>query len=231
MMVAILLLTYDRIEYARETMLSVHKNLISPDPIWMHIADDGSSQQFRDELLDLARELYGDNVSVTNSGRVGYGGNYNRALPIVHQIASIILPLEDDWRLTRPLDLTSVIKTLEMNVFNCIRLGRMAYTRELRARFVWAENLHWLELDPASSEHHVFAGGPRLETAEFERVLGPWPEGLSPGETELEVSGRELSRQKIGWPVSLIKPPGDAFEHIGVIPARWETVDAASASV
>lgn len=230
-MIVVVLLTYERSELAEITLRSLWKNLSVPNGIWLHIADDGSSQEYRDNLLALAQSLYGENVSMTNSERAGYGGNYNKALPIVHEIAPLILPLEDDWELSRSLDLAPVIGVLEMGDFNCVRLGRMGWTHELRTRFVWAQDLHWLELDPSSLEYHVFAGGPRLETVEFERVLGPWPEGIPPGETELVVSGRVLSRQKIAWPVSLIKPPGDAFVHIGSTPASRETADVASVSI
>ncbi len=78
-MIAIILLTYDRMGVARRTLESVAANLSTPEDIWLHIADDGSSQEYRDELLELAHEHYGDRVSITNSERAGYGGNYNQA--------------------------------------------------------------------------------------------------------------------------------------------------------
>lgn len=225
-MIAILLLTYDRMRYARATLDAVAEHLRAPEELWLHIADDGSPQEYRDELLEIARGYYGGNVSVSNSERRGYGGNYNLATHTVHEIADLVLPLEDDWRLTRDFDLTPCINVLRSGIFNCVRLNYLGYTQELRGRFVWAEELQWIELDPASPERHVFSGGPRLETVAFERSVGLWPEGWEQGATEFEVAGREEARQKIAWPVDLVHPRGDCFAHVGTIKAGTEPVPA-----
>ena len=112
-------------------------------------------------------------------------------------------------------------------MFGCVRLGRLSYSAELRAKFVWAERLHWLALDPSSSERHIFAGGPRLETVEFEKMLEPWAENMVAGATEFEVCGRPESRQGVGWPASLILPPEGAFKHIGSVKADKELAGVA----
>ena len=221
-MIAIILLTYDRMEVARRTLESVAVNLSTPEDIWMHIADDGSSQEYRDELLELARKHYGDRVSITNSERAGYGGNYNRATQVVHHIADIVLPLEDDWELARLLDIVPVVNVLRAGVLDCVRMGYLGYTDELRGRFLYHGGLHWLELDPASAEQHVFTGGPRLETVAFERQVGPWPEEMEQGATEQAVAARPEARLKVAWPVDMIRPTGDAFVHIGTYKAgNW----------
>lgn len=209
-------------EVARITLEAVAANLKTTEDLWLHIADDGSSQEYRDELLALAQRLYGQNVSVTNSEQRRYGGNYNTAMQVVHQIADLVLPLEDDWQLACELNIDPIAKVLRDGIFGCVRLGRMSYTAELKAKFVWAELLHWLALDPSSEEHHIFAGGPRLETVEFEKTLGPWPEGLPAGKTEILVSARPESRQGVAWPVGLIMPPEGAFKHIGAVKADKE---------
>ena len=147
-MIAIILLTYERLKVAKITLESVAENLSAPEDIWLHIADDGSSQGYRDELLELAHKHYGDRVSITNSERAGYGGNYNMATQIVHQIADIVLPLEDDWRLTRLLDIAPIVDVLRDGTLDCVRMGYMGYTGELRGRFLHHGGLHWLELDP-----------------------------------------------------------------------------------
>ena len=228
-MIVVMLLTFDRMDVARITLESVAANLGISEDVWMHIADGGSSQEYRDELVELARKHYGDRVSVSNSEGKGYGGNYNKATQVVHQIADLILPLEDDWQLLRPLNIDPIARVLRSGVFRCVRMGRLSYTQELRCHFVWAEGLHWLALDPSSAERHVFAGGPRLETVEFGRKLGPWDENIVAGGTEFNVCARPESRQGVGWPVSLILPPEGAFAHIGAVKADKELASAASA--
>ena len=218
-MIVLLLLTYDRMEVARITLESAAANLICPEDIWCHIADDGSSQEYRDELLELAHRHYGDNVSISNSEQAGYGGNYNAATQLVHQIADIMLPLEDDWQLVRPLDIGPIVAVLRGGHFDCVRMGYMGYTAELRGTMRWHEGLHWLEFDPDSPERHVFAGGPRLETVAFERSVGPWLERMEQGATEFNVAGRAEARARVAWPLDLIRPSGDAFAHIGAYKA------------
>jgi len=155
---------------------------------------------------------------MTNAERGGYGRNYNLAMQEVHEYASIILPLEDDWELAQPLDLDPLVEDLEAQEFGCCRLGYIGFSQDLHARFFYTQSRRmYLSLDPASPEAHVFAGHPRLETREWQRSVGPWQEGLSPGDTEFEVAHREEARQGVVWPLDLVKSYGDVFQHIGTI--------------
>lgn len=223
-MIAIILLTCDRpkerCDYARTVLRSL-KNLVTDEEIWLHIADDGSDPAYRDEMIAAAREMYGARSSITDAQGSGYGANYNVATQVVHDIdgVDLILPLEDDWELTRPLDLAPIAAVLRDGVFGCVRMGYIGFTQELRATFVSHGGHHWLALDPESAEPHVFAGGPRLETVAWERTVGPWDEHLSAGETEFNIAHRPEARVAIGWPVDLIKPQGDAFVHVGALKA------------
>ncbi|KKL60761.1 hypothetical protein LCGC14_2202070, partial [marine sediment metagenome] len=203
-MIVLCLLTYSRMREACLTLESAAKNLRASEDIWLHIADDGSTQEYRDELLELGRSFFGSSVSISNSERSGYGGNYNAATQVIHSIADLILPLEDDWQLMRELDLDPIAKVLRAGYFNCVRLGYIGYTKELRATLRWHENLHWLEFDPESLEKHIWTGGPRLETVEFQRNLGPWPDHMEQGQTELEVCGRVESKTGVAWPIDII---------------------------
>ena len=221
-LIVLCLFTFNRMREARLTLESAAKSLRASEDIWLHIADDGSSQEYRDELLDLARSLYGERVSITNSARSGYGGNYNAATQVIHYMADLILPLEDDWQLMRELDLDPIAKVLRAGHFNCVRLGYIGYTKELRATLRWYENLHWLEFDSESPEKHIWTGGPRLETVAFQRNLGPWPDRMEQGQTELEVCGREESKIGVAWPIDIISIRGDAFSHVGTYKAGFE---------
>lgn len=215
-MLGVVLLTYNRLAYARETLSSTLDNLRSSEPIHVHIADDGSEQAYRDELLYIART--NDrvaNVTVSNSERGGYGANYNLAMQTVHAHCEYILPLEDDWRLAREFNVDPIIDVLAQRVFGCVRMGYIGYTQTLTCDFVYHGGLHWLALRSDSAEPHVFAGHPRIETKAWSRSVGPWTEGLQPGQTEWDVAHRVASRQQVAWPISLIKPEGDLFHHIG----------------
>lgn len=221
-MLCIVLLTYNRLEYAKITLESTLKNLRVNDDtkLHLHIASDGDNEDYVQELYDIAYEYLDHNqITNSNSQRGGYGANYNLAMQTVHNLANIefVLPLEDDWELVRLLDVTPILQVLRDRIFGCIRLGYIGYTQRLACNFVSHAGYHWLSFDPASEEPHVFAGHPRIETVGWERSVGPWSEGLHPGQTEWEVAHRPASRIGVAWPISLVTPEGNAFAHIGAI--------------
>lgn len=220
----IMLFTYDRLEYAKQTARAVLDNLKYSGDIVFHIADDGSPKEYREELryfVGCWAHLKG--IGVTNSERGGYGASYNQATMQVHPMCPIILPLEDDWILTEELNIDSLVSVLLTEPeIGCIRLGYIGYIpgQEILAKFFWADNQHFLLLHPKSPSQYVFSGGPRLERVDWARNVGPWPEGLPAGETELAVAGRIAARTGVAWPVDLIKPSGGLFKHIGEHPVK-----------
>lgn len=214
--IAIMLLTYNRMSYAIETLASAMLNIKTGNPISVHIASDGDTDEYIDNLSRLAHEFQDPVfVGTSNSMRAGYGANYNLATQVVHGYASHVLVLEDDWRLERELDLDVYIGALEELQAGCIRMGYIGFTQPLRGEFAFAYGRHWLRLDPASPEPHVFAGHPRLETVSWERSVGPWPEGLQPGETEFAVAHIAEARHGVVWPIQEVNVRGDLFSHIG----------------
>ena len=215
-------LAAERQRYAEATLKALFKNLRSSEPLHLHIADDGSAPEYRAHLWELAGEYVGDRRSITNSERRGYGGSYNSASQITHGLADVtaILHAEDDWELTRELDLDPLVDVLQTDPrVGCIRLGYIGYTRPLRAEFIWTEGPygqhHFLLLDPDSPSQYVWAGHPRLETVAWARSVGPWAEGLPAGATELDVCGRTAARTGVAWPIELVPPRGGLFGHIG----------------
>lgn len=219
----LMLLTYERTAYARKTLLSALDHIRTTEPLLVHIADDGSSFEHRDILYTIAHGHSSvQGVTISNSERGGYGKNYNLATMAVHSIADIILPLEDDWELTRPLDLDPLVAALREGSFGSIRLGYIGFTQSLRGEFVHAAAATFLQLDPDSPEPHVWSGHPRLETREWQRHAGPWPEGLDPGATEFAVAQRREAREGVVWPTDLLLTRGDLFVHIGTVQARTD---------
>lgn len=223
----ILLLTYapdvshPRSEYARMTLRSALDGICYDGDVWVHIADDGSDPEHVERLQELAGGYaHVRGVGTSNAQRSGYGASYNLATQQVHLANGLVLPLEDDWVLSGMLDLNRYARALLLPIktIGCIRLGYLGYTQRLRGSFVSVEGEHYVLLDPDSEERHVAAGHPRLETVEWERAVGPWPEGLDPGTTEFEWCGYPEARKGVAWPV--VTPPGGWFHHIGTVQAR-----------
>lgn len=186
----------------------------------MHIADDGSVDGHAERLCEIAGGYARvAHVGMTNAERGGYGRSYNLASQEIHPSADIVLPLEDDWVLSRPLDINPLVETLVGALgIECIRMGYLGSTQRLTGNVVHTPAGPMLLLARESAEPHVFAGHPRLETVAFERRVGPWPEGLAAGATEFEVCHRPAARSGIAWPLDLgpaSMNDGSLFVHIG----------------
>lgn len=213
--VCLMLLTYKRTEYAVRTLETALKNIQYDGPFSIHIADDGSEPEHRDVLLKVARDHVCGNVTITNSERRGYGANYNLATQVVHQRADYVLCLEDDWLLTRTLELSKFLPALQR--FGCCRMGYIGFTQEMRLTLHYINGAMWMRFYEGSREPHVWAGHPRIETVAWQRAVGPWPELLEPGRTEFEVCHKEAARLGVVWPIEFIKPSGDMWSHIGTV--------------
>lgn len=218
-----MLLTYapslksPRHEYATKTLRAVLDKLRFSGEIAVHIADDGSPNLHRQSLRKLAGGYkHVVTVGESNSERRGYGASYNLATQMIHPSSDIVLPLEDDWELTGDLDLDPLVEGLTSGAFGCIRLGYLGFTQKLHGSLVNVGQTTYLAFDPRSPEPHVWAGHPRLETVQWQRDVGPWPEGLGPGETEFAVAHKEEARWGVGWPIYYAQ----AFAHIGTVQAR-----------
>lgn len=212
----VVLLTYGRLEYARRTLSSTLAGMMHESAVLVHIASDGDSSEYIDTLCEVAgRHGNVGYVSQSNSQRGGYGANYNLAMQTVHAACEYVLALEDDWELRRSFHASRLIEEMEELGVGCARLGYLGYTQELKCSFASAGGHYWLRLDPDSPEPHVFAGHPRIEARWWARGVGPWPEGMLPGETEFAVAHRRAARENVGWPLSLVQPHGDLYAHIG----------------
>jgi hypothetical protein len=216
--VTVVLYTYEDGERhtAEITLRSTLDNIYYSGPLHVIIADDGSIDGHVDTLFEVAGGYpHVATVGITNAQRGGYGRSYNLASQASHPHGGYVLPLEDDWRLEGPLDLDAVVAAMEATGVACMRLGYIGHTQELRGVLRHSPIGQVLVFDPDSAERHVFAGHPRLETIEFQRSVGPWPEGIPAGMTEFDVSGRPEARAGVGFPLDLIHPRGDLFAHIG----------------
>lgn len=225
-MIALSFLTFNRPDYAPRVLESLGRHLRASEPLWCHIADDGSSQSYRDDLLSLAHHIWGDHVSISNSERAGYGASFNLATQYTHAAADVIMPIEDDWLLVKALNLDPLAAAVRTNALTqCIRLGYLGFTQPLHGTLVCANEAAdgsnvYLALNPDSPERHVLAGHPRIESVEWERAVGPWPEGLDPNQTEWAVCGLPAARTGVAWPLWLQTSGGDYFAHIGAERAR-----------
>lgn len=225
----------ERAKYAERTIQSVLASLRYSGPVFLHIADDGSPDGVVDALAAMARKeaegRFYDLVEITSTntgGGRGYGASYNLATQVVHARADLVLALEDDWECRGDLDLDPLAAAImeEDSPINCVRLGYLGWTDELRGKIVKAANQTFLLFDWLSPERHVFAGHPRLESVAYERRIGEWPEGIDAGTTEFIIAGRTEARTGVAWPLDMrimaSQSHGSMFAHIGAVQARTD---------
>ncbi len=216
----------DRLAYAKTTLESIHFHALRhyDGPVLLHIADDNSRPEMLAELQDLVGIIGLDNTVSHGMGQ-GYGASHNAATQVIHQRSDIILPLEDDWELVRPLPLDRLARYFDNPEVRSVRLGYIGWTQRLRGHVVKAHDDTCLLLDPDSLEPHVNAGHPRLETVEYQRDVGPWAEGVDAGAVEFAWCSLRTARQGVVWPMDLGMSAsqggeGSFFSHIGTVQAR-----------
>lgn len=233
MTVGVVLLTYasslesPRHAYAVKTLDSLVRNLCYHEELRWHIADDGSPIE---HILELQSLIDAEHISYSDAGRRGYGASYNLASQMLHSDCDHLLMVEDDWELVRALDLEPLVAALQEGL-GCIRLGYLGWTQELKGAVAKFAGQSFLLFDKESSEPHVWSGHPRLETRDFQRKVGEWPEGLDPGTTEFLVSQRSESRDGVAWPLDMninaSQQYASCFAHIGAVQARSDQLATA----
>lgn len=206
--VGIMLLTYEDGERdtAQRTLRAALDGIHYSGELSVHIADDGSVPGHVDALREIAGGYSNiHTVGHTDAARRGYGASFNLATQKMHPACEAILVLEDDWVLTRALDLDPLVETIVEGGpgIECVRLGYLGFTQALTGTVVNTRAGKMILLDATSPERHVAAGHPRLERTAWERRVGPWTEGLAPGATEFDWCGRDEARWGVAWPLDL----------------------------
>ncbi|MEE8361456.1 MAG: hypothetical protein V3R71_04830, partial [Gemmatimonadales bacterium] len=216
----------DRLAYAITTAITVMRNALDhyAGPGHLHIADDNSRREMLDELIETVRG-YGIDPTVSHGMGRGYGASHNAATQVIHDRSDIILPLEDDWELVRPLPLDRLVRYFANPDVRSVRLGYIGWTQHLMGRVIKANDDTCLLFDPDSLEPHVNAGHPRLETVEYQRRVGPWGEGIDAGAVEFAWCSLRVAREGVVWPMDLGMSAsqggeGAFFAHIGSTQAR-----------
>lgn len=198
----IVLLTYQRTEYAVRTIESVTKNLRYPNYQW-YVADDGSNPEHFDTVMRLLEHL-GAPICGSHSQSISYGAGANRGVRKGWPDGELTMMLEDDWELTELLDVW-VYAALLMERPD-VGMVRMGYLNSGVGGLTMGHTgtLYWALDDTHSSNYSsfAFAGHPAIIHKRFFDHYGMYPERWQPGETELkmcwQVAG--VNGPKVVWP-------------------------------
>jgi hypothetical protein len=191
-----------------------------PELFWI-IADDGSPNQ-EQHLSDSLKMLSNNyqNYIVTDSERGGVGKSKNIALEKAFEQSPYVLILEDDWLLSRPLNLSPFVDVLRDNKeTGIVRFGYLG--GEMDARYKSYNDISFWELGRGSGVY-IYSGQVSLRHKRFYDICGYHPEGVTPGEEELEFCKRyngTNNAPSILWPGlygTTLNAPFTPFINVGM---------------
>lgn len=236
--VTVVILTYNRPDELYTTMQALRANLYYPKEL-LHfvIADDSSEAGLYDDLK--ADPLFEGVKWAVNDTNVGWGATVNRVLGGVESANGLVYFQEDDYVLTKPLDLRVGAALLtekphvgmlryrgtagDTPVFHQFEADIAAYMekdwRESPGSLVGGK-LTYLQFDGGSPTAYLYSNGPHLRRASFTAFYGTYSEGRKLGDTEEEyairVKGRMQQRPNDAPGIAIL-PEWIAlwFDHIG----------------
>ena len=216
--ICVCLLSYLRTEMALRTIRGLAENLDYPkELVSFYVGDDGSPSEHMDAILAEIKnngfELAGYHNEKSRPGTPFCGLGWNKALRQGHNHADIILWMEDDWVLERPLDIRPYVRLLlEREDVGIVRLSGLPDGLDLRVQT--HNGIHYLEC--LRSTRMAYSGNPHLRHVRFSEYYGTFGINLTPG--DLEIAYDEKFRRSTGGPN--IWRPADIsawgiFGHIG----------------
>jgi hypothetical protein len=142
-----------------------------------------------------------------HTDHISYGAGANKGLNAAFQKGDLVLMLEDDWELTRDLDLWKYAALLmERPDIGMVRMGYINTGVEATS-LGHSGTIYWALNDTQSRNYSVFAfaGHPALIHHRLLSAVKGYPERLQPGDTELQMCWRVASTigPRIVWPAEL----------------------------
>lgn len=210
-LVYVCMTTYTRTETAIKTLQALVENLHYPT-LAFHIADDGTGGNHIDRLLEAVGPTY--KTSATDAGRKGVGKSMNIALDYIFQHTPVVLMMEDDWLLQKPLYLEVPVAVL----MNHTTVGMIRYgwlSTGIRSELVGLEGRCWWKLIH-NSHQYVYSGQVSLRHQRMYDFWGFHSEGVNAGQQELDycLNVSQKPGMDILWPSDGALNHG-YFAHIG----------------
>ena len=207
--VIVLLITFERTEVALTTIRGIKERIRYPNLGW-HIADDGSNGN---HIKTLANEIGPEyEISTSNTGGHSVGKSMNEGVARCLERADIWLHWEDDWYPNMEIDLLPCVELLQQNEeIGMIRLGRLS--TDLHGKTIVGGDRLWWQLDK-DKQLWTWVGHAAVRHRRFHDAYGIYPEGLTPGKTELGMQSNVMYKKgpEIVWPAWLRY---DICDHIG----------------
>lgn len=169
-----------------------------------YIVTDDSIPEVHEKNVAFARTAFETNNiphTIINTNRMGVGFGKNNALKLAFQSSPYVLLMEDDWLLSKKLDLYPHVKTLsEYSDIGMIRYGYLGgdMTAQLTS---YGGTTYWKLLH--KSGFYVYSGQVSLRSKNWYDRVGYHVEGIQAGKEEEELCHRYNDMQDVPvilWP-------------------------------
>lgn len=220
----ICLFTKDRTRIACLTIDRLKENLSAPGyyPA-MIICDDGSKKGHVHELAEHAGNWLYQTIDV--NGR-GLGASMNAGLQQAFQLSDVVLRMEDDWILERPLNIGPWVDLMKEDSIGAIRMGMMF--RDDDELVPYGDPKYGLlrMVRAAKKRTYNINNQVALVHEMMYDIVGPYKEGCQPQDCERDFAmrfnketGNLASSPWIcwpkGWATKTYDDPSMAFIHAG----------------
>lgn len=232
--VTILVITYKRYDELKQTLYALQKHIQYPkDKLRVVVSDDSTGGNKLNNLgrIKAFQQFGRDGIHVIETpDRSGWGKHVNFALRQVQDLSGaddpLVFQIEDDYILTKPLDLTRGVALMMQRP----NIGMLRYRGTAGAHYIYHqfeadaheyghEPITYLQLDNASHSLYVYSNGAHLKRAtSFHAHYGAYPENKPLGETEEAFAHMVKDGMKAGnAPAIAILPDWIEmrFDHIG----------------
>lgn len=198
-LVTIGIITFNRYEEIIRTVESLARYISYPNLRWV-VSDDCTPGNYLQRLrrVQLFKELNVEFITTETNG--GWGKNANNLLQVAFSQSDLILQQEDDYELTKPIDLRlGVALLLEKPHLGLLRYRGTAGDHLIFHQFQaditkyipdWREVrgnagvLTYLQLDGHSPTAYLYSNGPHLKSRSLHHYYGNYSVGRKLGETE-----------------------------------------------
>ena len=219
--------TYNRSEILEETIALLRENLRYDGKVRVLIGDDSGRVIHNKPDPDIKQFP----VKIIPGPENGLGANLN--MLITEAKTDVILQMDDDHHLVKPLDITQYVTDLSefKNAVGWIRIF-LGTEKDLSNddpfyRFVARMYERYWYLIPKTGEIYIASNRPHLKRRDFHVYYGLYKEDLKLGETETEFCHRysDLWKVSIYDPdcphvvIPVAAPSFDTWQHVG---SSWQ---------
>ncbi len=182
-LVVIMLLTFERTEYALSTIRHMKEKLIYPNAKW-YLADSGSHDGSYKQKVEAIGE---ENIVGRHHELLEPGVSWNRAVKNILEHTPLLFRLEDDWVLNDTLDLKRAVELLNARDDICmVRYGYLHVPADLEA--IGHAGIHYLRYKKSVAS--AYGGHPSIVHKRLFDTYGYFHETAGPGDIELDFDRR-----------------------------------------